>query len=154
MSKKVSIILFYALFITAFQNSSNIIASTSKLKIEQIQINNRFVNWSNSKIWEHINYENLGNDGLPVNLELFNNTDKISFRFNKSKNEKIKYRYKLLGQDTSWKNSNNSEWVKFDNLKNGKYCFVLQEIENNKVTQVIKFNFFKIRFKRFVENVY
>ena len=86
-------------------------------------------------------YDKLDADGLPVNLELLSGTENISFRFNKSKNEETIYRYKLYGQDTIWKYCTNSPWVKFDNLKNGRYCFVLQEIFNNKVNQVIKFYF-------------
>jgi hypothetical protein len=142
MSKLFYKIVFYALFALVFQNSFNILASTTKLKIEQIKINNNIVYWISSVNWNQMKYEKIGPDGLPVNLELYDYSGKISFRFNKSKNEDIKYRYKLDGQDTIWKYSDNSDWINFDNLIDSKYCFVLQEIENNKVTQVIKFNFF------------
>jgi len=142
MSKVFSVIFFYALFLTAFQNSSNLLASNSKLKIEETQIHNQIAEWPSLKLLTYCKYDKLDADGLPVNLELLNGTENISFRFNKSKNEEIIYRYKFYGQDTIWKYCTNSPWVKFDNLKNGRYCFVLQEIINNKVNQVIKFYFF------------
>lgn len=142
MSKVFSIIFFYALFLPAFQNSSNLLASNSKLKIEETQMHNQITRWAFLNLMSFVKYDKLDADGLPVNLELLNGTENISFRFNKSKNEEIIYRYKLYGQDTIWKYCTNSSWVKFDNLKNGRYCFVLQEIINNKVNQVIKFHFY------------
>jgi hypothetical protein len=142
MSKVFSIIFFYALFLPAFQNSSNLLASNSKLKIEETQIHNQITRWAFLNLMSFVKYDKLDADGLPVNLELLNGTENISFRFNKSKNEEIIYRYKFYGQDTIWKYCTNSPWVKFDKLKNGRYCFVLQEIINNKVNQVIKFHFY------------
>ncbi len=142
MNKVLSIIFFWALFLSSFQNSSNIFASTSKLKIEQIQINEHDVSWPDWQQFYGINYERLGPDGLPINLELTNGAESISFRFNKSENNEIKYRYKLQGKDTTWKYSHNSEWAKFYKVKEGEYCFLLQEIEKNKVTQEVKFNFY------------
>jgi hypothetical protein len=74
-------------------------------------------------------------------LALTNGAENISFRFNKSAKERLKYRFKLSGQSETWKYADNSEWVKFDKVKDGKYCFVLQEIEHNKVIQEVTFNF-------------
>jgi hypothetical protein len=141
MSKVLSIIVFYALSIIGFQNSSFLFASNTKLKIEQIKIKNHFISWPDWQRWGHISYENLDQDGFPINLALTNGAENISFRFNKSAKERLKYRFKLSGQSETWKYADNSEWVKFDKVKDGKYCFVLQEIEHNKVIQEVTFNF-------------
>jgi hypothetical protein len=141
MSKVLSILVFYALSIIEFQNSSCLYASNTKLKIEQIKIKNLFITWPNWKRWKLISYENLDQDGFPINLALTNGAENISFRFNKSTKKGLKYRFKLSGQSETWKYTDNSEWVRFDKVKDGKYCFVLQEIEHNKVTQEVTFSF-------------
>jgi hypothetical protein len=141
MSKVLSIIVFCAFFIIGIQNSSCLFASTSRLKIEQIKILNSFVSWPDWKSSGSIEYEELDQDGFPINLALSNGAENISFRFNKSKKKEIKYRFKLTGQSETWKYADHSEWVKFDKVKDGKYCFVLQEIEHDKVTQEVTFNF-------------
>jgi hypothetical protein len=122
-------------------SASELKARDSKLKIDQIKVNDRDVIWPSLLKSGFVFYEKLNKDRLPVNLEFPNGVQKISFRFNKLENKKISYRYKLIGQDSIWKKADVSGWVNFDNVKNGSLCFVLQEICNKKVIDEVRFKF-------------
>lgn len=119
-----------------------LIAAEKKLKIEHIKIFNYNLNPVLNKNSHFINYTEIGKDNLPVNLTLTNSFNQIGFVFSRNSNAKYTYRYKLLGKSNQWKYASATNLAYFEELNHGHFCFVLQELYENKINQELKYKFY------------
>ena len=142
--KNSSNLFFYCclLIITFHVYQMPLKAAEKKLKIEQIRFRNYTLIPDLTKRYGLIEYTEIGKDNLPVNLTLKNGLNQIGFVFSRNSNTKYTYRYKLLGKRNQWKYAIATNLAYFEELKHGHYCFVLQELYENKINQEIKYKFF------------
>ena len=148
MSKVLSILVFYALSIIEFQNSSCLYASNTKLKIEQIKINDKIAIWPSMESSYLINYTKMNEDGLPENLELLTSPSSIAFKFVYFGSSNPQFRYILKGYQNKWHYADSCQFLKFKNLRHGKYKLIIQAIEENKILSNISFDFYYNNFSR------
>jgi len=142
MCKLISIFIIWILSLFSLFNTCNAEALITKTKINQIKIDNKKANWLFLKMVLSVEFDKLDQNGLPVNLELKNGIKNITFFINKSENQKLKYRVKLDGYNKNWKYLEKTSIISFRDLKQGDFCFTLQEISGNVVTHQEKFKFY------------
>lgn len=77
-----------------------------------------------------IKFDSIKNyTGIPQNLILPYRHNNITFEFNSietSRNNLVRYQYMLKGQDKRWRPLTKSNYATFNNLREGKYTFVLK----------------------------
>ena len=123
--------------ITTYQSSlENKNSSTPTIILEDIQLFNQDMDWSK--------FGKIDKNLLPVNLELPHDKNFISFslstiHFKNPKN--ISYRYRLLGLNDEWFNSESNEIV-FQGLEPNTYSFQIKSItENEAESEPYQFSF-------------
>jgi hypothetical protein len=134
--------IILSLFFVAFFDSSYSVAMNSELKIVQIKINNKIAIWPSLESAQLIQYSKLNKDGMPENLELIASPSEVAFKFEYFGKGKPQFRYILKGYEKNWHYLDSCQFVKFKNLKHGKYNFVIQAIQENKIFSQSSFDFY------------
>lgn len=124
-------------------NCNFLYAQNEDFKIEQIRFNNLKMDWGSLKIGGNISFDSLDSNGFPINLIILNwNPESVSFKIKHSNNKEQKYRYKLIGHTEAWAYLDTTNWASFSNINAIKYCFVVQELSQNRVTSELKYIFY------------
>lgn len=111
------------------------------VKIDQIKLDNYEMNWGELKMATAVKYEKLDQDGIPKNLVIFKQLKLLTFKFSKRDGTHATFRYKLLGLDNTWSPISSKNEVSYFNLLPGKYTFVIQLFEKDKLIEQKQFKF-------------
>lgn len=120
-----------------------ILANQTKKSIEirLINCNTNYTNWGQLKLYKNVDYKKLNDAGIPIGLVWNINIKYLEFMFGLSDNSPAQFKYRLLGQDSCWKQCNASNVAKFTNLRNGKYQLEVKASIQGEIisTLVLKF---------------
>ena len=123
-------------------NCNFLYAQNEDFKIEQIRFNNWKMDWGSFEYTGGISFDSLDSNGLPINLIIKNwSPESVSFKIKHSNNKELKHRYKLIGHTDAWAYLDSTHWATFYKCYNNKFCFVVQELTQNRVTAELKYNF-------------
>jgi hypothetical protein len=134
--------IFIYLFFVPFYNIGHSFAMNSELKIVQVKINDKIAIWPFMESAKLISYTKMNEDGLPENLELIASPSSIAFKFDYFGSSNPQFRYLLKGHQNKWHYLDSCQFVKFKNLRHGKYKLIIQAIEENKVLSNINYEFY------------
>ena len=109
------------------------------LFLKNIKYNFKDFDWSNY-------CDSLNNDGLPVNLKLPYNINHLTFEFIAlcySNPNKVKYQYRLIGQNNDWSPEISDRKAVFSNITSGEYTFEVRAANDNGIwnKQAVRFSF-------------
>lgn len=144
------IIPFCIVFFVYFSYIKNANGKESNLKIVEIRLDDEKILWSSLAEYDHLNYTKLNNLGIPQNLILYWDVHSISFNFHFKVEKETKFRYKLTGCENHWNYLDSCQWIRYVNLKHGKYTFQLQALVNNTIVEESKFDFSKNLNKKYL----
>ncbi len=127
-------------YVNLTENKTNEPTKKITTYIDAIAINNKIINWSDSKTFSSGELSSIKFDGLinwnriPKNLTLDYEHNSIEFVLNTdniSEQKTINYQYKLIGFDKGWNTIFSSNTINYKNLPSGDYSLVIKASISN-----------------------
>jgi hypothetical protein len=136
-------------FVFSFCNKKAL-GEERKIQIKEVQINDEKTIWSQLSMANLLKYKKLNELGVPDGLVVNYDINSISFKIKITNNQETKFRYKLTGCENHWNYLDSCQWIRYVNLKHGKYTFQLQALVNNTIVEESKFDFSKNLNKKYL----
>lgn len=99
-----------------------------------VYLKNIKLNFRNTDLSDYC--DSLSSEGLPVNLQLPYNLNHLTFEYIAlcySNPEKVKYKYRLIGEDKNWSPELSDRKVIFSNIEPGEYTFEVKAANDSGV---------------------